>query len=326
MHRTTFPGAINYPAIDDTERQLVGTLYKKESVFEAKKKGASFISSNIAKYLQNNFSQHDNNWRPLIYCWRGGNRSKAFTHILQEIGWQAVQLPGGYKSYRSMVREALYNLEAQFHFIVLCGRTGVGKSLLLRILAEHDAQVLDLEALANHRGSVLGEPTQGKQPTQKYFDSLLCKQLSMFDTHRPVYVEAESRKIGKVQLPELLLQRMHSAQCLVIDATLDARIRYLINEYQHFLEDRELLKQAMRGLTSYIGAQKIKQWIDWETDQDIEAFVRALLTTHYDPIYLRSMHNHFKNYATATVIQLDVINRAATQQAATRILALSAAS
>lgn len=315
------PGAINFPAIDDEERRLVGTLHKQKSVFEAKKQGASFMTNNISKYLQNNFSNRDDRWQPLIYCWRGGNRSKAFAHILQEIGWQAIQLPGGYKSYRSMVRESLEDLTMQFNFIVLCGRTGVGKSLMLAALKENNAQILDLETLANHRGSVLGNPLEGEQPTQKFFESLLCKQLNTLNPAQPIYVEAESRKIGKIQLPSHLLSCMRAAPCIHLQAELDVRIQYLIAEYQHFLIERPLLEEAMQKLAPFLSQQKITQWMSWKTPQDVEAFVRALLTEHYDPIYTRSMQNHFAHYTDTTSFELPSIDCTSFQNVAKQIIA-----
>lgn len=315
------PGATNFPAVDDNERSIVGTLYKQTSTFEARKQGASFIAGNVARYLKTHFSDRDEYWHPLIYCWRGGNRSKAFTHILQEIGWQAVQLPGGYKSYRALVRNALDTLPPHFDFKVLCGRTGVGKSLLLKVLEENGAQVLDLEYLANHRGSVLGNPVEGSQPSQKYFESLLCKKLQGLDCDRPVYVEAESRKIGKIQLPDALLNTIRSADCIRLRASLNERTAYLTHEYRHFLEDRKLLNDALKGLTPFLGKEKIRRWTRrWETPEDVQALVVSLLTEHYDPIYVRSMQKHFHHYAKAQIVELESIQPAGLQKVTEKIL------
>ncbi|MBS0312362.1 MAG: tRNA 2-selenouridine(34) synthase MnmH, partial [Proteobacteria bacterium] len=190
------PGAVNLPVLDDAERERVGTLYKQISSFEAKKVGAALVSRNIAKHLDAWFIDKPKSYRPLVYCWRGGSRSGSLTHVLQKIGFGAVQLEGGYKAYRRHVVAELDRLPALLTYRVVCGPTGSGKSRLLQALADAGAQVLDLEALAAHRGSLLGALPDQPQPSQKSFESAIWFALSRFDSAHPVFVESESKKIG----------------------------------------------------------------------------------------------------------------------------------
>src|SRR5690606_7651800 len=180
------PGAINCPVLSNEERVEVGTLYRQAGAFAAKTVGAALVAKNSAQHIENSFADHPQGWKPLIYCWRGGNRSGAMAHILARIGWSATQLEGGYKAYRGHVNTELATLPASFRFHVLCGPTGSGKSRLLRHLTEQGAQVLDLEALARHRGSVLGNLPDQPQPSQKRFESCIWQLLRHYDPSRPV--------------------------------------------------------------------------------------------------------------------------------------------
>ena len=201
------PGALNWPVLDNEERHRVGLLYKS-SPFEARKIGAALVARNIARHIEAHAEPLNRNWRPLVYCWRGGQRSGAMTWFLGQIGFKSRQLQGGYKAYRAQVREALLTQPAAFEFHVLCGRTGTGKTRLLQTLAAQGAQVLDLEGLAAHRGSILGALPDQPQPSQKGFDTLLWQQLTQLDASRPVFVESESRKIGQVRMPESMYEAM----------------------------------------------------------------------------------------------------------------------
>src|SRR5215472_1873107 len=188
------PGAANHPVLSDAERERVGTLYA-DSPFEARKLGAAIVARNIATMIESAFMDEPREWRPLVYCWRGGQRSRALVQVLHEIGWRAVQLEGGYRAYRRHVAAELERLPLRFRYVVICGLTGSGKSRLLAALARAGAQTLDLEGLARHRGSVLGGLPGTAQPSQKAFESGLCEALARLDPSRPVFVESESRRI-----------------------------------------------------------------------------------------------------------------------------------
>ncbi|HSW81841.1 MAG TPA: tRNA 2-selenouridine(34) synthase MnmH, partial [Usitatibacter sp.] len=196
------PGAINVPVLDDGERALVGTIYKQQSAFDAKRAGAPIVSRNIARHIETLFSQMPRTWKPLVYCWRGGGRSGSLAHVLRQVGWDAVRLEGGYKAFRKQVVADLEELPHRVRFRVVCGATGSGKSRLLEALASAGAQVLDLEVMAAHRGSLLGELPDAPQPSQKSFETAIWTALSGFDPARAVFVESESRKVGNLRVPE----------------------------------------------------------------------------------------------------------------------------
>ncbi len=224
------PGAINLPALDDDERARIGTIYTQESPFAAKKIGAAWVARNVARHLETHFLDQEKGYRPLVYCWRGGNRSGAMVTILRAVGWQSFQLEGGYKAFRKQVMTDLETLHNAFRFIVVCGPTGSGKSLFLRTLDEVGAQVLDLEALAAHKGSLLGALPDTPQPNQKLFESRIWYALRGFDPARPVFVESESKKIGALHVPGRLIERMRASECLRLEADPAVRIALLKDE------------------------------------------------------------------------------------------------
>jgi len=297
------PGALNCPVLDDAERARVGTLYKQVSPFAAKRTGAALVSRNIARWLESRFADKPRTWRPLVYCWRGGSRSGAFTHVLRQVGWPAAQLDGGYRAFRRAVIADLDALPAHFRWHVICGHTGTGKSRLLRALAARGAQVLDLEGLAAHRGSVLGNLPDTAQPPQKLFESRVWAVLQALDRTRPVYVEAESRKIGNLRVPERIIANMWAAECVRVQASLATRVALLIDEYAHFIAHPDLLVAQLRCLTALHGAGRIGEWEALARGGRWEALVAALLESHYDPAYTRSTLSHYPRYGDARVLQ-----------------------
>ena len=254
------PGAVSCPVLDDAERARVGTLYKQVSPFQARKLGAALVARNIARHLETAFAQMERDWRPLGYCWRGGKRSGAMAHVLREVGWHARTLEGGYRAYRRYVLERLAELPRTLTLRVIHGTTGSGKSRLLRALALAGAQVLDLEELAAHRGSVLGDLPDRPQPSQKWFESLLLEQLAALDPARPVYIEGESRKIGQLQVPEALIEAMRAAECLLLDADLETRVALLMDEYRHYFETPAELGRQLDCLAALHGRAVVGEW------------------------------------------------------------------
>jgi tRNA 2-selenouridine synthase len=297
------PRAANHPVLDDAERAEVGTLYKQVSPFAAKKRGAVLVAHNIARHIDASFQSRDRDWRPLVYCWRGGKRSGAMTHVLREIGWQAAQLEGGYKAYRREVVAQLETLPQQFQYRVLCGETGSGKSRLLEALRAGGAQVLDLERLACHRGSVLGNLPDRPQPAQKMFETLVWDALRKLDPAQPVFVEAESKKIGVLQVPDALLDTMRAAECVRVEAPLDARVRFLIAEYSHFLADPTSLKAQLDFLLALYGREVLARWKTQVDRSEWEALVADLLVSHYDPAYRRSTDKNYAQLDAARVLR-----------------------
>lgn len=288
------PGAINLPVLDDVERAKVGTIYKQVSPFEARKVGAAIVAKNIAVHLDSHFATKEKNYHPLVYCWRGGQRSNSIALVLNQIGWQATVLQGGYKTYRTYVREQLEQLPEKFTYQVLSGLTGSGKTHILRQLAKRGVQVLDLENLANHRGSLLGQEWEGQlspQPSQKGFESLLMQSLQGFDVSKQVWVEAESNKIGQVYLPPSLWQKMKQASCVEVELPIAARIEWLLQEYPHLVTHPDILKRKLEHLKSRYGREKIEEWYCLIDAGKWEALVGDLLNSHYDPAYSKSIGN-----------------------------------
>jgi tRNA 2-selenouridine synthase len=299
------PGAISAPVLDDAERATVGTMYKQLSPFEAKRLGASLVAKNVARHVETLFAGKPPDWRPLVYCWRGGKRSGAMAHILREIGWDARTLEGGYRSYRRWVVAQLESLPERFDFRVIHGPTGSGKSRLLRALQEVGAQVLDLEELAAHRGSVLGNLPGRSQPTQKWFESQLLARLSALDACTPVFVEGESKKIGQLQVPEALIARMRASRCVRLEAPLEVRVTLLLDEYRHFLDDPALLDAQLDCLVGLHSRQEIAAWKALAARGAWRDFVARLLMEHYDPAYRRSSLKNFARLPQADVVHVD---------------------
>jgi tRNA 2-selenouridine synthase len=297
------PGAISAPVLDNEQRAQIGTLHKQMSPFDAKKAGAALVSRNIATHLETLFAGRGRDWRPLVYCWRGGKRSGALTHVLREIGWHAAQLDGGYKAYRSAVLAQLAELPQRLSYRVVCGETGSAKSRLLEALAARGAQVLDLEQIACHKGSLLGGLPGTPQPAQRMFESQLWQKLRHFDPGQPVFVEAESKKIGQLQVPDALITAMRASSCVHIETELAQRVQFLIGDYAHFLTDAVLLKDRLGCLVELHGREVIARWDDCIDRQDWTALVTDLLQNHYDPAYRKSMPKNYRRYAEALVIK-----------------------
>jgi tRNA 2-selenouridine synthase len=313
------PGAINCPVLSDEERITVGTLYKQVSPFEARKVGGALVAKNIAHHLETVFHDKPRSWKPMVYCWRGGQRSGAMSIILAQVGWMAHKLEGGYKTYRRHVLEQLETAPQRLTYRVVCGPTGSGKSRLLAALAETGHQVLDLEGLAQHRGSVLGKIPQHPQPSQKWFDSLLLTELQSLDPERPVYVESESKKIGSVALPAALFDAMHAADCLVVETPLEVRVAGLQEDYLHYVNDPEALIAQLQSLHQFHGGEKLAHWGELINAGDFAAFVEELLTLHYDPTYFRSLNKHYPRLPEAQTLALNDLSHAALCEVAKRL-------
>jgi tRNA 2-selenouridine synthase len=316
------PGAINYPVLTNEERARIGTIYKNESPFAAKKIGAVLVARNISDHLEKHFLALPYAWRPLIYCWRGGERSGAFTLILNRIGWKAEQLTGGYQAFRRQVISDLNEFASQFSFTVICGMTGSGKTRLLAALQAQGAQVLDLEALAMHRGSVLGQDPQNLQPSQKGFETALWHSLGKLNPQQPVYVESESKKVGSLHIPEILMEQIRAGRCIEIEVDMALRVRWLMDQYQHFLIDVMTLETRLVSLTSRYGRATIEKWCAAAHAGKFTELVEELLQKHYDPAYQGSIERNFKQYGTKRSMRLVDISNQAFSNLVDQVLAL----
>ena len=313
------PGAVNLPVLSDDERALVGTIYK-QSPFAARRRGAGLLAANLAAHLQMRLAERPPQWRPLVYCWRGGQRSGAMVDVLRRIGWPAEQLTGGYKYYRRAVMEGLAEMAPCKRWVVLAGKTGVGKTRLLQALQELGGAVLDLEALANHRGSVFGG--RGAQPSQRKFESELFAALCALPSDQPIFIEAESRKIGVLHMPQPLLSAMRAAPLITVEAALSERVAQIIDEY-HAMGEDDVFALAMASLSAYTGRRRLEQWRQWQQEQAWELLVTDLLVSFYDVGYAKSLA---ANYDEAAVcVRVKPTDADSVRATAQYILAQSAA-
>ncbi|GAB3656758.1 tRNA 2-selenouridine(34) synthase MnmH [Ramlibacter alkalitolerans] len=296
------PHAVNWPSLDNAQRHEVGTLYKQVSSFEARKRGAALVAANIARHIEREVMDKPKDWKPLVYCWRGGQRSGSLSLVLGQIGFQVHLVEGGYKAFRGALLAELPALVNRLQYRVVCGPTGSGKTRLLQALQAAGAQVLDLEALASHRSSVLGLIPGQPQPTQKRFDTLVWDTLRGFDPARPVYVESESRKVGNVAVPEALIEAMRASPCLRLDLPEDERVQLLLEDYDFFSRDRDLFCQRLEALTQLRGREQVHAWQQQVRAGEIEPVVRELLVKHYDPGYAGSTQRNFRQFGEAKPI------------------------
>jgi tRNA 2-selenouridine synthase len=313
-------GAINWPTLDNAERIAIGTMYKQVNAFEAKKRGAAIAARNIAIHIDREVIDKRRDWKPLVYCWRGGNRSGSLATILGAIGFHVTLVEGGYKASRAALVDDLPRLAQRLQYRVVCGPTGSGKTRLLQAMAAQGAQVLDLEALANHRSSVLGHIPGLPQPSQKRFDSLIWEALRRFDAAHVVYVEAESKKVGNVRVPEALIDAMRASPCIDLQLSNPERVALLLEDYDFFVKDPVHFCDRLQALTALRGKDVVDGWTEKVALGQMSEVVLELLTQHYDPMYAASIKRNFKLYGQAQLCSLASRSHAAMGDAARELL------
>ena len=313
------PGAINLPVLSDEERARIGTHYKQVSPFEARRMGAALTARNIAHHVETTLSDRPKDFKPLIYCWRGGMRSNSMAMVLGAVGWRATLIKGGYRTWREQVSAGL-EAETPWPVILIDGQTGTAKTKLLHILASRGEQVIDLEGLARHRGSVFGGFASAEQPSQKAFDTQLWTQMRELDLERPVYVEAESRLVGRRRVPQGLWDAMQSAPRLVIDAPVEARAQYLLTAYPDLADNSAQLREAIEGLKRFHGGETINRWLELGDADDFESLAAELVEAHYDPAYDRARQRHQRD-GMETVLKTDALDDPTLNELADQITA-----
>ncbi len=314
------PGAINCPVLDDGERARVGTIYKQVSPFEARKVGGALVARNIARHLEEQFHDRPKSWKPLIYCWRGGQRSGAMTLVFGQVGWAARQLDGGYKGYRREVLRQLEEEPGRFRYRLLCGPTGSGKTALLKALAAQGGQVLDLEGLARHKGSVLGVLPGESQPSQKAFESALAADMADLDPSRPVFVEAESKTVGSLRVPPALFAAMRAAEPVWLEVSFAVRVEFLLRDYDYFLKDPAWLGQRLDRLVELHGKEQVARWRALVDAGSWEELVDSLLADHYDPAYRKAAQRDFARRGEGVKVGLERLTTEALAEAARGLL------
>ena len=316
------PGAVNLPALSNDQRAQVGTVYKQQSPFDARKLGASLVARNVADHVAGPLAHHDGAWRPMIYCWRGGQRSGSFALILQQIGWRADTVDGGYTAWRRLVKTALYDVPVPHHLILLDGNTGTAKTAILARLAAKGVQVIDLEKLAGHRGSSLGAMPSG-QPHQKTFEAQLAIAIDACDPARPIILEAESAKIGRLNLPPQLWSKMIKAPRIMITAPLGARAAYLETTYRDMIIDPAQLAQRLRPLRHIRGHAVVDHWLALLQAGSFHALAQSLMEQHYDPAYAKARDAHASD--VMTTVQVDRLDATGQRQAVDQIMQILSA-
>ncbi|WP_068639173.1 tRNA 2-selenouridine(34) synthase MnmH [Thauera butanivorans] len=318
------PGAVNLPVLDDEQRIVVGTLYK-QSAFEARRLGGALVAENIARHLQGHLKDKPKKWRPLVYCWRGGQRSGSFTTWLRMVGWDAHQLEGGYKAFRHHVISEIGHYASALRWRVVCGPTGSAKTRVLEALAHAGAQTLDLEDLAAHKGSVLGALPGRPQPAQKHFETLLWARMAALDPAHPVHVEAESRRIGALFVPEPLILAMRRAPCIAIEASREARLEFLVHDYAYLGDDIARLRANIDRLAQLQSRKTIEHWHALAEARALPELFGEFIDLHYDPLYRRSQHGNYAGFGDAPQLETDDLSPAGIDALAQRILALDPA-
>ncbi|MGB2069161.1 MAG: tRNA 2-selenouridine(34) synthase MnmH [Candidatus Puniceispirillaceae bacterium] len=314
------PGAVNLPVLDNDQRAEIGTMYKQISPFAAKRAGAALVAGNIAQHIGSALKDADRNFRPLVYCWRGGQRSGAMARIFSEIGWQTDLVDGGYKRYRKQVLDGLNSLPQRLNLVVLRGRTGLAKTHILQAALARGAQVIDLEALANHRGSLLGPEPDGEQPPQRLFESHLHAVLCGLDPARPVFIEAESNKVGQIHVPAALWAAMRGAVSVVADTKIEYRVAFLCRDYAHIIAEPARLDPLLDWVVTRLGHDIVDGWRQLIAAGDWPGFVRAVLDDHYDPAYDKSAAQ--RNHEIIATLDAGALDAAAIDRAANQLLAL----
>lgn len=314
------PAALNWPSLNDEERIKVGTLYKQVSPFEAQKIGAALVAANISRHILAHVMDKPKSWKPLVYCWRGGKRSNSLALILGQIGFQVTLIEGGYKAFRSALVQDIPQRVEPLQWRVLCGPTGSGKTRLLQALASQGAQVLDLEAIASHRASVLGIIPGHPQPTQKAFETQLWDALCRFDPKRPVYVEAESKKVGNLTLPDSLMDAMRQSPCVRLELSVPHRVQLLMEDYDYFVKDPALFGERLDRLIDIKGRAVVEDWKSRAHAGQTAEVVAELLEMHYDPGYETSTARNFRHYGQARPLTLSGPSPAEMDAAATRLM------
>lgn len=316
------PGAVNLPVVDDAQYAEVGIRHKTDK-HGAYLVGVEYSLRNIADQIKPLISRYGEADRFLVYCFRGGKRSRLWADNLRTIGFQVDVLAGGWKRYRQWVRESLDSLPASFSYLVLAGPTGCGKTRLLKAIADQGGQVVDLEALASHRGSLLGDLPGTRQPTQKAFDSLLLQELRRLDRSRPVWIEAESKKVGNVQLPESLFRRMHASRVIQIDAPMPERVKLWREDYPHFAADPVAMVSKLVPLKPLVGGKVLAEWERLAAEGKTDTLFESIMTEHYDPCYARSTSSHYGASAALPKILLDGLDPRSLARAADQLVSMS---
>ena len=289
------PNSINLPVLNDIERKKVGTIYKNKSAFIAKKMGASIVSANISTHIKKKLLSKPGNWKVLLYCWRGGQRSKSFATVLSEIGWLVYVLKGGYKTYRSSINKKINILTRKNKFIIIRGPTGSAKTHILKRLKKIGVNTIDLEGLAKHKGSLLGSVPNIAQPSQKQFESFIYIELKQIKKNKPIFIESESSKIGNLFLPSIFLKKIKTSPAIEINSTISSRVHFLLRDYKSYINQKNSFSQLFKHAKSKVGLKTVVKWQLNYKKKNWKDLAFQLITEYYDDLYSYSLKNKKNN-------------------------------
>jgi len=317
-------GAINLPVLNNEQRAEVGTLYSKDTL-QGRKVGAALIASNISDHIMNHFKDKSLDYKPLVYCWRGGQRSRSMTTILKEIGFQPSLMQGGYKQYRKHICNYLCIEEPgegngqtkkkldKIKLIRISGHTGSGKTLLLKALEDRGEQILDLEFFAKHKGSILGDYPDSGQPSQKWFETVLYNYIESLETDKVVWVENEGSKIGSVNVSRRLFEKMCRSPRVHINVSLEDRVDYILKDYDYLIHNKELkLPELLKRIEKYAGKKTCTAWLKHLEEKNYRELVIGLIK-YYDASYKTPIGDAMTTLPMPSGLLLDIEKLASSQ-------------
>ncbi|HHX51780.1 MAG TPA: tRNA 2-selenouridine(34) synthase MnmH [Clostridia bacterium] len=281
----TIPGAFNLPLLNDEERKIVGTIYNEQGPYQAREAGLGIVAPklpDLVRQLERIKIHHD----LIIFCWRGGLRSKSVAQLLDLMGIFAYRLKGGYKAYRRHINTFFNEVQLQQIFVVLDGLTGTGKTEIVHRLEQEDWPVLDLEGLANHRGSVFGSIGLGEQPSQRRLESQIFVKLISFESRKIIVVEGESRRIGRLFIPEVVYRSMEAGKKVLVYSPMEVRVKRLVDDYAHGSQEQiSAIFNSLSYLQRRLGKRKVIELQRLLNDGQLEEVAEKLLREYYDVLY-----------------------------------------
>jgi tRNA 2-selenouridine synthase len=295
------PGAVNIPLFDDQERKVVGTAYKQVNKEAAMYAGLEFAGKKLVTLAKAGERAAGKNKTLLVHCWRGGMRSKSMVWLFETIGLNCYLLEGGYKSYRSYVREVL---ATPLNLLVIGGRTGSGKTAILHHLSLEAKQVIDLEGLAHHKGSAFGALGEEKQPSTEQFENELCREILPLDPEKVTWIEDESRNVGKCVIPIELYTRMREAEIVFLDISRELRARHLVGDYAQY--EQEALRTCVLKIEKRLGGDRTREALEAINQEDY--YQTAMITLHYyDKAYMHSLEKNHEHYQVLSSLDVDPV-------------------
>ncbi|MGD9683870.1 MAG: tRNA 2-selenouridine(34) synthase MnmH [Candidatus Obscuribacterales bacterium] len=286
----SIPDSINVPLLSDEERALIGTIYKQDGEMQARRQALGMIAPRIPAIVDRIMAIKKPRHTLVVHCWRGGLRSEAVVSFLSVVGIDCFRLTGGYKAWRKQVVKDFEKDDYTFQTVVLDGLTGTGKTEVLTELTKLGIAICDLENLANHRGSTFGALGLAPQPSQKNFEAGLWSLLEKCQADLLI-LEAESRKIGRLALPNFLYRRIKTGRKILIEAPLSSRVARLLEIYSQGIEKADVIHMVEESapIKEKLGRVKTRVLIDHLKSDDLESFVKMLLLEYYDPLYAKHL-------------------------------------